>query len=42
MLHFFGYAKVASDPDNPIAFIDYDDSSDAETLRQYKGFLAQN
>ena len=42
MLHFFGYAKVASDPDNPIGFIDYGDSSDAEALRQYKGFLAQN
>lgn len=39
MLHFFGYVKVASDPDNFTGFFEYEEE-DPEMLRQYKGFEA--
>ena len=28
MLHFFGYAKVASDPENPTGFYDFTEAQD--------------
>ena len=37
MIHFFGYAKVPSDPENNTGFFDFD-GSDAELTRQYKGW----
>lgn len=40
-IHFFGYAKVPSDPENNTGFFEYD-GSDAEMNRQYYGFRAQN
>ena len=39
MLHFFGYAKVSSDPENFTGFFEYPEE-DPEMLRQYKGFEA--
>ena len=37
MTHFFGYAKLPSDPENTTGFFDYD-GSDAEMTRQYRGW----
>ena len=37
MIHFFGYAKVPSDPENNTGFFDYD-GSDTEMNRQYRGW----
>ena len=39
MLHYFGYAKVSSDPDNFTGFFEYE-TEDPEILRHYKGFEA--
>ena len=39
MLHFFGYAKVSSDPDNFTGFFEYEEE-DPELIRNYKAFEA--
>ena len=39
--HFFGYAKLPSDPDNNTGFFEYD-GSDSEMSAQYKGWKATN
>lgn len=42
MIHFFGYAKVAADPENMTGFFEYA-GSDSETSGQdYRGWLRQN
>ena len=42
MLHFFGYAKVPSDPDNLTGFFDYSGEEESQITRQYKGWRIQN
>ena len=39
MLHFFGYAKVASDSDNSTGFFEYEEE-DPELIHNYKAFEA--
>ena len=39
--HFFGYAQVPQDKDNPTGFFEYD-GTDPELNKQYYGFHAQN
>ena len=41
MLHFFGYARLPTDPDNNTGFFEYD-GTDEEMNRQYKGWQLQN
>ena len=41
MLHFFGYAKLPTDPENITGFFEYS-GEDNELTRQYKGWRAQN
>lgn len=38
-IHFFGYAKIPSDPENPTGFFEYE-GTDKEMNRQYMGFKA--
>ena len=35
IMHYFGYAKVSSDPDNVTGFFDYTDEEDAEMQTLY-------
>ena len=39
MIHYFGYAKVSSDPENFTGFFNYEEE-DPELLRTYKAFEA--
>jgi len=39
--NFFGYSKLAHDPENPTGVFEYDEV-DEEMNRQYYGFQAQN
>ena len=41
MLHFFGYAKVPTDPENITGFYEYHDLNQ-EMSCLYKGWKAQN
>ena len=41
MLHFFGYAKVPQDPENPTGFYEFD-GTDAEMNGIYNGYQRQN
>ena len=34
-MHYFGYAKVSSDPENVTGFFDYTDEEDAEVQALY-------
>ena len=38
IMHYFGYAKVSSDPDNVTGFFDYTDEEDAEMQALYQGY----
>lgn len=41
MMHFFGYAKLPQDPENPTGFVEYD-GQDETLLRKYKAYEKQN
>ena len=39
MLHYFGYAKVSSEPDNFTGFFEYEEE-EQELIKNYKAFEA--
>ena len=37
MMHYFGYAKVPQDPENPTGFVEFD-GQDETLMRKYKAY----